>query len=86
MRKILLIAGAAVALVAAAPAQAPKIMFDEVMGICKATFIDNPDAGRAQFNALPEATKPQAALLCLAYRKGALDLLDAAGRKPEHNA
>jgi hypothetical protein len=80
MRPILLVAGAALACVAAAPAQAPNVKFSDVIAICRETFLHNPERGKQQFEALPEKTKPFAALICIAYRQGAVDLLQASGK------
>lgn len=84
MRKILLIAGAAVALIGAAPAADSAPTFAEAMSICKMTFLDSPDRGKAMFDGLKsDDAKRGVAILCLAYRQGALDVIEASGHKPE---
>lgn len=81
MKKILL---AAVLLATPAAARTPTTLsFTQAIEICRDTFLRNPDKGKRAFEAIDsDASKQAVAIICLAYRQGALDLLEASGRKP----
>lgn len=77
------------ALLTAAPAAtAPPPSIDQALAMCRAVYFSaTPEKALAAWNALPADSKASVAILCLAYRQGALDLMrdSEARRQPERN-
>lgn len=84
MLGLLLLFAAGVA--ASAEPVPPRLTLAGAIEICRITFFVDNARGKAMFDALPEEEKPLVAAVCIGYRQGAEDILEALHKKPDRSS